>query len=102
MNENEILVLERNQLKGLVLEREQLKARIAELVNELNTLRQETGDIKTEATGDINPEATEAEAEPIESPVKEQEHPEIKSHQTESAPLVEQEQVTNDDNDDDE
>ena len=90
LNENEILVLERNQLKELVLEREQLKARIAELVNELNTLRQETGDIQ--------PEATEAEADLIESPVKEQEDPEIKSHETESAPLVEPEQVTTEKN----
>lgn len=81
-----------NENEKLVLERDQLKARIAELVNELNTLRQETGDIKPEATGDIKPEATEAQADPIESPVKEQEHPGIKSHQTESTPLIEQEQ----------
>ena len=84
LNENEKLVQERDQLKALVLERDRLKARIEELVNEINTLRHKTGDIK--------PEATETEAGPQESQVKEQEHPGIKSHQTESTPLIEQEQ----------
>lgn len=83
LNENDKLVMERDQLKALVLERDQLKARIAELVNELVTLRQKAG---------IKPEAGHQE-----NLVKEQEYPGMESHQTESTPLVEQEQVANDD-----
>lgn len=70
-----------NENEKLVLERDQLKARIAELVSELDTLKQKTADIKPGADSK-------------EGPVKEQEHPGMESHQTESTPLVEQEQVT--------
>ncbi|RZB31952.1 MAG: hypothetical protein SRB1_01571 [Desulfobacteraceae bacterium Eth-SRB1] len=83
LNENEKLVMEKDQLKALILERDRLKAKIAELVNELDTFRHKTGDIK--------PEATETEAGNQESPVKEQGHPGMGSHQTESTPLIEQE-----------
>lgn len=68
-----------NENEKLVLERDQLKARIAELVHELDTFKQKAADIK--------PEATEVEASPQESPVKKQEHSGVESHQTESTPL---------------